>query len=528
MTEVFRERLAASGDARAELVLLHGWASDSDIWRPLLPALRQQFSVTLVDLPGCGRSPALATANIDTVIDALLAVLPASAVIVGWSLGGMIASELARRYPERVAAVVRVASNTRFVATVDWPHAMPAETFEHFYRDFMATPQKTLRRFKVLQLQGDARARSLRRQMSAEVADAGAQRWGLDCLRELDQRQLVAELTCPVMNIYGDGDALLPVAAAALIPAQRSHCYTRAGHLPFLSQPQRFVDDLQDFVGQVLPECPAVVGERHFEKRDVARSFSRAAQSYDGAAVLQRRVADQLFSWLEQGESRPVERVVDLGCGTGYSLSALRAKYPAAQLCALDLAEGMLNYARRQHGEHCQQWLCGDAEDLPLADASVDVLFSSLSLQWCENLAALFSEIERVLRPGACAYIATLGPQTLYELREAWREVDGYQHVNDFAPREALVAAIAGAGLQPQWRRDTEVLYYPTLVSLTRELKELGVGNVNRDRPQGLSSRRRLQALQEAYEVFRVEGGLPASYQVWYLHLHKPLGEELC
>jgi malonyl-CoA O-methyltransferase len=519
VSALYRERLPSSSDASAELVLLHGWGSCSEIWRPLLPALRANFSVTVIDLPGCGRSPLLADMSVESVVQALLAQLPARALYVGWSLGGLLAGELALAAPDRVSGLVRLASNLRFVANEQWPLAMPAEDFAAFYTGLLEQPEKTRKRFNTLQLQGDVSARALRRLLPPCHADPEALRWGLDCLRELDQRETYAGLSCPVMNIYGSDDALVPAALAETVPAARSRCYGGAGHIPFLSQPEQFVSDIIGFEKDFIPAASLPSIERHFEKCDVARSFSRAANSYDRAATLQRRVADELFSLL--AHQRAPQTLVDLGCGTGYSLPALRQRFNDAQLIGVDLAEGMLAYASEHHSEDCQQWVCGDAEDLPLADASIDLLFSSLSLQWCENVSALFSEIDRVLAPGGKAFIATLGPETLFELREAWQNVDGYAHVNRFIPRQALDTAIAASGLRVQWRQATEVLYYPTVTALTRELKQLGVSNVNRDRPQGLASRKRLQALQQAYETFRQPAGLPASYQVWYLELDK-------
>ena len=517
MAAVFRERLAAGGDA-AELVLLHGWASDSRIWQPLLPRLRQHFHITLIDLPGFGRSVDGPLA-IDALIDTLLPMLPERALYLGWSLGGMIAAELAHRHPARVAGLVRVASNARFVANDEWPAAMSVDTFEAFYREVCEAPDRALRRFLGLQCQGDAQARELRRALPDCQASPQALVGGLDLLRELDQRGL--GLSCAILNVLGDGDALVPSGVAAQLPGE-TQVYEGAGHLLLRSQAARLCDEVLRFYQQRLAAVlPRVGADRHFDKQAVAKSFSRAAASYDQSATVQRRIADQLFAQLDPQALPAGARVVDLGCGTGYSLPALHARYAPAQLAAVDLAEGMLAYARDHHGDVCQQWLCGDAENLPLADASVDLLFSSLSLQWCEDVQALYAEIARVLAPGGQAYIATLGPETLWELRAAWQRVDSYVHVNDFVPRHRIEQAVAAAGLHCDWYEGEECLYFADLRRLTRDLKQLGVSNVNRGRPQGLSSRRRLLALQSAYEAYRQPAGLPTSYQVWYLRLQK-------
>ena len=193
------------------------------------------------------------------------------------------------------------------------------------------------------------------------------------------------------------------------------------------------------------------------------------------------------------------------------------------QLIAADLAPGMLTFAKEHAGGVASTWLCTDAEDLALADNSVGQIFSSLALQWCENLPAVYAEIERVLTPGGTAVIATLGPETLHELRESWRQVDSYAHVNQFATRSELDDAIQYSGLQvEEWREVGEQMEYQRLSELTRELKNIGAHNLNSRRPSGLTSRGRIAALTSAYEKFRMPNGyLPATYQVWYLRCKK-------
>jgi len=522
---IYREHLAAYRKDAAELVLLHGWASDSSVWRPLLSGLRRNFNITLIDLPGFGRSDGLeAGADPDQVIDSILPFLPATALYCGWSLGGMLATRLAARLPARVQALICVASNAVFVADADWPAAMPPADFEQFAALIATKPSAGLRRFELLQLHGDKHARQLR----VELAGLSAApkpvylSSSLACLRTIDNRQALAELTCPCLYLFGDEDALVPSSAAAVFaerfPQHRVQLVAGRGHLLFLAEGDVFIALLAEFCqaqGLLLSGAAS-----QMNKQDIGRSFSRAAPSYDGAALLQRRVADGLMAYLPQALVGPV---MDLGCGTGYSLPALRARTGAEALLAVDLAPGMLRYAADQYKGVAEYFVCGDAEDLPLADGSIGTIFSSLALQWCENLTALLSEIERVLAPGGDAYIATLGPDTLHELRSAWSQVDGYVHVNQFAERSALAGAIADSGLRLKaWDESTEVMYYQKLSELTRELKNIGAHNVNGGRPSGLTGRQRLKSLTHHYERYRDENSnLPASYQLWYIHLHK-------
>ncbi len=256
------------------------------------------------------------------------------------------------------------------------------------------------------------------------------------------------------------------------------------------------------------------------DKQAVAASFSRAAATYDQVAELQRSVGSNLLTRLP--EHLQVERIVDLGCGTGYFTRALNARFRQPVL-GLDIAEGMLRYARTQ-GPHSSQWIAADAEALPLRSSSQQLLFSSLALQWCPDLAQALRESLRVLEPGGRIAFNTLVEGTLQELRDAWQAVDGYVHVNRFMPLAQLQQILAGAGFA-NWHCDVEthVLHYPQLSGLTHELKALGAHNLNSGRPGGLTGRARLRALTAAYEAFREPAGLPATYQVAQIILHKGL-----
>lgn len=256
------------------------------------------------------------------------------------------------------------------------------------------------------------------------------------------------------------------------------------------------------------------------DKRQVAASFSRAAASYDSVAELQRDVGTQLLERLPAGFVP--SRWLDLGCGTGYFTRALASRFTRSSGVALDIAEGMLNHARPLGG--AEHFIAGDAERLPLQDASLELIFSSLAVQWCADFEAVLGEAFRALKPGGIFAFASLCTGTLSELRESWQQVDGLVHVNrfrEFARYEQLCAA-SGMRIVALENRP-HVLHYPDVRSLTHELKALGAHNLNPGRPGGLTGRARILGLIEAYERFRQSSGLPATYQVVYAVLEKPL-----
>ncbi|MFW5426794.1 MAG: malonyl-ACP O-methyltransferase BioC [Methylophagaceae bacterium] len=263
-------------------------------------------------------------------------------------------------------------------------------------------------------------------------------------------------------------------------------------------------------------------------KNLVARSFGQAAMHYDDVAVLQRQTGDELLERLSLVTLQP-KTVLDLGVGTGRNFGLLAKRYPKAQLVAIDIASEMVKQARLNYrqGEGLKRWLpssskpiylAGDAENLPLADNSVDLIFANLTLQWCDPRTS-FAEIQRVLRPEGLLMFTSLGPDTLTELRQAWASVDDYPHVNMFYDMHDVGEAMMAAGLaEPVLDTDRYTLTYKTSMALMKDLKILGARNVNSARRRGLTGKQALQKVAETYEQFRNEGLLPATYEVVYGH----------
>ncbi|MDX1572461.1 MAG: malonyl-ACP O-methyltransferase BioC [Methylophaga sp.] len=262
------------------------------------------------------------------------------------------------------------------------------------------------------------------------------------------------------------------------------------------------------------------------EKSRVAASFAGAAQSYDDVAVLQRQTADELLDRLKLIKIQP-QTIVDLGAGTGRNLPLLKQHYPAANIVAVDIATAMLHQARSKmrHGikrfwpDKSVHYLAGDAEALPLADDSVDLLYANLALQWCD-LSASFAEIRRVLKPGGLLMFTTLGPDTLQELRQSWAAVDSYPHINQFLDMHDVAEAMQQSGLQDAVLDvDRHRLGYSDATQMMRDLKLLGARNQLPGRRKGLTGKKALKNMLTAAEQFRLaDGQLPATYEVIYGH----------
>lgn len=253
----------------------------------------------------------------------------------------------------------------------------------------------------------------------------------------------------------------------------------------------------------------------------IRRAFGRAAATYEEHAVLQAEVASRLRERIDASAFAP-QRVLDVGCGPGRSSAHLRALFPQSDFIALDLALPMLSAAREFLSGSAAR-VCADAQALPIADASVDLVHSSLCLQWCEDPGLALAEFHRVLRPGGLLLFSTFGPGTLHELRSAFASVDATPHVSRFIDMHDIGDALLATGFRdPVLERDDFVLTYADARTLMRELHAIGATNADAKRRRALSGKSHLQRVFAAYEPFRRDGVLPATYEVVYAQAHAP------
>ena len=267
---------------------------------------------------------------------------------------------------------------------------------------------------------------------------------------------------------------------------------------------------------------------------EVRRAFDHAATSYDAHAVLQREVCDRLLERLDFMALQP-GRVLDVGTGTGYGLAHLLARYPAAELCALDIAPAMLNAARARLPQptwaqrtltrftstpsRVAHLVCADMGRLPLAADSMNLVWSSLALQWAHDLEATLKGFHRVLAPGGLLIFATFGPDTLKELRVAFSAIDDAPHVNRFIDLHDIGDMLINAGFSsPVMEMEMLTLTYADLKTLMRDLKGIGAHNAATTRRRGLLGKSAWSRLEQAYETQRLEGRLPATFEVIYGH----------
>ena len=245
-----------SGSGDRDLVLLHGWGLNAEVWRCIAEPLSAHFRLHFVDLPGFGRSQGFGALTLDEMLEALLPQLPPRAIYLGWSLGGLVASRLALRYPQRVERLITVASSPCFTADdKGWPGIKP-ETLSSFQQQLSQDYQRTVERFLALQTLGTESARQDARALkevvlSQPIPSVEVLAGGLEILRSVDLREEMDRLQLPLLRIYGYLDGLVPRNVAALLdqrwPNSASLTIAKAAHAPFISHPQAFCAAVVEF-----------------------------------------------------------------------------------------------------------------------------------------------------------------------------------------------------------------------------------------------------------------------------------------
>lgn len=266
--------------------------------------------------------------------------------------------------------------------------------------------------------------------------------------------------------------------------------------------------------------------EYRIDKARMRTSFSRAADSYDASAVLQKQVREEMLDRLSLINIAP-DTILDAGCGTGLGSFALQKRFKSAQLVSLDIAFGMLQKTAElrpfmQKILHKEKLVCADIESLPIASNSMNLLWSNLALQWCNDLDATFNEVARVLQPDGLFMFSTFGPDTLKELRAA--SYNGHTHVSRFIDMHDIGDALTRAGFSaPVLDVEHYTLTYDDVKGVMKDLKSIGAHNAMQGRARGLQGKGFLQNLTQQYEQFRAQGKLPATFEVIYGHAWRPM-----
>ena len=270
------------------------------------------------------------------------------------------------------------------------------------------------------------------------------------------------------------------------------------------------------------------MNEFELDKREVRRAFSKAATHYYAAAVMQREVCKRMLERLDYIKQKP-DTLLDVGSGTGWGSRQLGERYPAAHIVALDIAMCMLQAARGTSSwwrklfmGRTSPYVCADMEALPVHSRSMDMLWSNLAVQWCNDLPATLVEFNRVLKVDGLLMFSTFGPDTLKEIRIAFQGVDGYNHINRFADMHDIGDMLVAAGFaDPVMDMEYITLTYNDVKAVMQDLRSIGAHNATAGRATGLMGKKAWSRVIENYERLRRDGKLPATFEVIYGHAWK-------
>ncbi len=245
------------GEGSRDIVLLHGWGLNAEVWRYIAERWAPHFRLHLVDLPGYGRSSDFGALTLSQMTDAVLEQAPEKAIWLGWSLGGLVASQAAIIAPQRVEALITVASSPCFAAQDDqWP-GIRAQVLQGFQQQLSEDFQRTVERFLALQTLGSESARQDAKLLKSMVLDLpippiAVLNSGLEILNHQDLREEMQHLTLPFLRIYGALDGLVPRKIVPLLdelwPHSQSVKIEKASHAPFISHPDMFSAVVLDFL----------------------------------------------------------------------------------------------------------------------------------------------------------------------------------------------------------------------------------------------------------------------------------------
>lgn len=258
-------------------------------------------------------------------------------------------------------------------------------------------------------------------------------------------------------------------------------------------------------------------------KAEISNAFNHHAIEYEHVAEVQHEIGERLIERLAYLMMQPMH-VLDIGCGPGVLTHRLKRHYPKAHIVGLDFAHQMLKIANaKQPWRRKCSFVNADMATLPFATGQFDLIFSNQVIHWSDSLSALFREFNRVLRPGGCLMFSTLGPDTFRELRQAFKTVDGYTHVNDFLDMHHIGDCLLNEKfVDPVVDMDMLTAHYPSLSQLLYGLKSQGVRNIHAQRNPGLTGKRSWHAFEQAMTLLRTtDNQFPLTYEVVYGHAWK-------
>ena len=469
----------SSQAARPKLFLIHGWNMPPLVWNPVIEQLQKCFDIQVATLPGYVHTTDRREETCVDLLADLLDQAPERAHWCGWSLGATLAMQAAITAPKRISKLTLISPTARFLTTDDWPQGISASVFDQLLRITKKKFEVGLKRFLKMQLPDDDQTDLRNRLAESIVANRPSEfalQSGYETLSQTDLRSRLGEITVPTQVIAADSDNVIPPTASRLCAEQipdaifqtlgNCHC------LP-VTEPVNLARLLLEF-GQIESRS---YGDT-IDKEQVARQFSKAAETYDSAAEFQRELGRSLIDQIELSAGGTL---IDLGCGTGEALQQILNRWPAIQLIGVDLAPAMIEKAQARVS--AARLLVADIEQTGLPAASADIVFSCAAMQWCDpNRAA--AEVTRLLKPGGQFIMSAFVAGSLPEFREAWRRSrPDLNRVHDLVSASAWQSALTGAGFEIKELTQTpRCQTFASVDDLLLQFRKLGASYAGYDR----------------------------------------------
>jgi malonyl-CoA O-methyltransferase len=515
------------GEENPSLLLIHGWGSNHKIWEDCIVSFSDTFNIFILDLPGHGFCKNNHEQSMENYIQSLpIQILPDRFSIIGWSVGGIIASFLAKKFIDRVCNLIVICTNLHFLKHKDWPYAMEKSLFENFAEDLRVKDYgKILDRFHVLQTLGaNSSKEDLHKVKSLSTKDQFSKKGlinTLNWLKNYDLSLIWKNLPMPVLHQYGQFDEIIPIESCNFLKQKYSNhffqIYKKSSHMPFISEKRRWESETKKFL---LSKC-----DNYFiDKKNISKSFSSVAKQYDKFSVVQKKIGIELLGLVSSYKKPKSEtfNIFDFGSGTGFFTKDLKKLYPSSSIFELDLSLDMLNHSILNNSKGNSSvdtngvyQIQGDIEELPIYHSSSDLIFSNLSIQWCENQERVFSGIAKALNQKGVAFIATLIDGTFKEIRNSWRNVDDNVHVNKFETADMIDLYCEKNNLEIF---DSKIIQYkerfPSISGLHQSIKRIGAKNMNTGRHQGLLGKKKFNKYVKELDKYKIDKN---TYQLTYM-----------
>ena len=255
------------------------------------------------------------------------------------------------------------------------------------------------------------------------------------------------------------------------------------------------------------------------DKEYKRKVFNRNAKTYDQYSSLQNKISDNLFKKIDLIEVMP-DLILDLGCGTGRNGVIMKDRYQNSRLINYDFSLNMLQEAKKNQNEildNKSNFVCGDIEELPFSENTFDVIWSTSSLQWCNNLSDIFKKVQLTLKPGGLFIFSTFGPNTLFELKSITKKISNYQKTNDFIDIQNIKDILVDVGLRhPVIETEEFRMTYKDINTLFLDLKNIGATSGFESKKIGLSGKSYIKMISDGYKQYSYDGILPATYEAVY------------